>query len=126
MPRFISIIALGAAALLAIGCATSGPPADPGAPSAPQPVIGDVTLIYPPDTRTPVAQIPWCDDEHGHSPVYPCKWDTRERPAPSWDKDAGVVALFVTRAQGCEIVVGKVRISEAGNVSYGCYYAPGS
>jgi len=126
MAKLIGVVAL-AAVLLAIGCATSGPPADPNAPATTaQPVIGGVTLIYPPDTRTPVAQIPWCDDEHGHSSVYPCKWDTRERPAPSWDKDAGVVALFVTRTAGCETVVGKVRISEAGNVSYGCYYAPGS
>jgi len=125
MFRFISV-ALAAVTLGIIGCATSGPPADPETKPTVQPVIGRVTLIYSPDLRTPVAQIPWCNDEHGHSSVYPCKWDARERPALSWDKDAGMVALFVIRTVGCETVIGKVRISEVGNVSYGCYYAPGS
>lgn len=124
--RRIVPLAVGVVALLGLACASGGRPAEP-TPPPPQPVVTGVTLIYPPDPRTPLAQVPWCDDHHGHSSVYPCKWDKRERPAPGWDPQVPPVAIWVLRSPtACANVTRVIKISEKNDVGFNCYYAPGS
>lgn len=123
----VTLLAVLAALVVGLACAEGGPPADPGTPPPPQPVITGFTLIYPPDLRTPLAQVPWCADHHGNSPVYPCKWDLRERPAPGWDPQVPPVAIWVLRSPtACVDVTKIIKISEKNDVGFNCYYAPGS
>lgn len=125
--RRIALLVVAVVALLTLACASGGQPAGPTTPPPPEPAIGGVTLIYPPDTRTPLAQVPWCDDYHGHSSVYPCKWDKRERPAPGWDPQLPPVAIWVLRSPtACTNVTRFIRISEKNDVGFSCFYAPGS
>lgn len=92
-------------------------PVDGGAPS-----VHGVTWSHAPDTRTPIEAIPWCLDPQGHSGSYPCKWDSRERPAPTWDAQAALVAIWVWREAGCASV--HPRIAEDNSVAWACYYGP--
>jgi hypothetical protein len=111
------------------GCATPYP--GKPTPAAAEPVDGapavHVTWIHQPDQRTPIAAIGWCDDPQGHltSLAYPCKWDSRERPAPGWDPQAAPVGVWVWRETGCQPLIGHLRISEDNSVAWACYYAPG-
>lgn len=125
--RRIAPLAVGVVALLGLACASGGQPAGPTTPPPPEPAIGGVTLIYPPDLRTPLVQVPWCTDHHGNSAVYPCKWDKRERPAPGWDPQVPPVAIWVLRSPtACANVTRFIQISERNDVGFNCYYAPGS
>ena len=126
---FAVLVALTVAVIVAsTGCATPYPgkpqPAEPadGAPS-----VHGITWSHPPDTRTPISMIPWCDDESGHSQAleYPCKWDARERPAPTWDPFTPPVVIWVWRETGCDSLIGRVKISDDNSVAWACLYAPG-
>lgn len=121
--RRVGLLVLGVVALFTLACATSGQPSEPTPPPPPEPLVSGVTLIYPPDPRTPLAQVPWCADHHGRSSVYPCRWDKRERPAPGWDPQLPPVAIWVLRSPtACVNVTRFIRISER----FSCFYAPGS
>jgi hypothetical protein len=124
---FVFCIAL---LILTAGCATPYPgkptPAA-GGPVDGAPAIGNVYWSEAPDTRTPIEAFPWCADSQGHAEHYPCKWDTRERPAVGWDAQAAPVAVFVNRAVGCGPLIGRIRTAEDLHavVAWACYYAPG-
>lgn len=124
--RRMIVVVVGVLAWAGLACASGGRPTDP-TPPPPEPIITGVTLIYPPDLRTPLSQVPWCADHHGNSAVYPCKWDKRERPAPGWDPQVPPVAIWVLRSpSACVNVTRFIRISENNDVGFNCYYAPGS
>lgn len=120
----ISLVAIFSG--LMSGCATPVPGRSAGADEEGAPAVQDVRWSEAPDTRTPIGAVPWCDDQHGHSSVYPCKWDTRERPAVGWDAQAAPVAVFVRRSVGCAPLIGRVKISEDDSVAWACYFAPGT
>lgn len=100
---------LAAATLItAVACAPTS-----GAPTAP------VTITY--DT------IPWCADSSGHSVIYPCRWDSRERPpSPAWDRRATRIAIWIPREIGCAWLFARVRTPEVSppRGNWSCYYAP--
>lgn len=93
-----------------------------------------VTLACSPSAITPEPpvrtiaydSIPWCADSSGHSPVYPCRWDARERlPSPAWDRSATRIAIWVPREVGCAALFASVRTPEVTPaVAWSCYYAP--
>lgn len=120
-PAVAVLVVIGLLAILVIataGCggrarAQESEPVD-GAPTV------HVTWIHAEDTRTPIADIPWCADYNGGGNVYPCKWDTRERPAVGWDPQAAPVAIWVRPNDPCPI--GKVKISEDNSVPWACYW----
>lgn len=117
-PVGLALVALGL--ITTVTAATGMTPPD-GAPS-----VTNVTWIEQPDTRVPIESIPWCDDEYGHSSVLPCKWDSRERPAPTWDPQAAPVAVWVSRAVGCQPLIRHIKIADDNSVAWACYFAPGT
>lgn len=122
-----AFFALLVAGLLGAACATGVRPDAPASPPDPQPIISGVRLSIPPDPRTPLSAVPWCADSSGHSSVYPCKWDARERAPVGWDPQVPQVAIWVLRSPtGCANVPRFIRISENNDVGFACYYAPGS
>ena len=76
------------------------------------------------DTRTPIEEFAWCDDQHGNSVIYPCKWDSRLRRTIGWDAQAAPIAVFVRADPGCAPLVRRVKTSEDNSVAWACYYAP--
>ena len=85
--------------------------------------IASVHLSVPPDTRTPLSAVPWCDDSYGHAPVYPCKWDRRERPAENWVVEIPDVAIWVYPG-GCAQIARRVKVSPNDDVPFSCFYSP--
>lgn len=117
MPLLLTVLVV--ALILLAGCGGRA-----RAQQAEEPVDGaptvHVTWIHAEDTRTPIADIPWCADSSGGGTVYPCKWDTRERPAVGWDPGAAPVAIWVRTGTPCP--VGKVKVSEDNSVPWACYW----
>lgn len=115
-PRLLGIAALFVLTALA-GCAKPGT-VNKTEPTRALPAISGVQLSVPPDTRTPLGQIPWCADSEGHSPVYPCKWDRRLRPVSGWAPEVGPIVIWVSD-HVCPI--GKV---DTGGDMWWCFWAP--
>jgi len=63
-----------------------------------------VKVINPsPVTTMNLDYVPWCQDEHGNSLFYPCKWDSNIRPVYSWAPGQLKVAVWVRRHIGCPV-----------------------
>ena len=114
---------LAAVVLLILGAAACAKPGTQPAAEDSRSQITGVRWSLPPDLRTPLPQIPWCADSYGHSPVYPCKWDRRERPVVDWDPMVPDVVIWLYGG-GCDRIAYMVKVSPADDVAFSCFYAP--